>query len=301
VSAWAVLLLTLFVVPLVVNEAGELAPWLAGRMVQWGASLLGTPEARKRYAEEWAANLERVPGKLTKLAWACGLLLWGAPRMRVQIRSREQPAARSQPEARAGRISFRSFRTRGYNLLIALAGVRRDILDLLPSERARFQSLGSAMLIANGTAMISMWFALSSALGMNGILAVPVAALWGLVTTGIDRWLITSIPTSYRGESPIRVALIVVPRLLLAILFGTLISAPLVLRILQGQIDPASGLLARLRVLGSLPSHDLVFSASCVLLFLLFLFIGCLPITLRLMQLPGEYEEAVMHFRREEQ
>ena len=43
----------------------------------------------------------------------------------------------------------------------------------VPSERARFESLGWAILITSCMAMISMWFALSSALGINGVLAFP--------------------------------------------------------------------------------------------------------------------------------
>jgi hypothetical protein len=104
-SAWAVgsFLLMLVAVPLIVNEAGELAPWLAARLVEWGASLLGSAEARERYAEEWPANLECVPGKITKLAWACGVLLWGVPRMRIQVRSRERGVSAAASEAKSGR------------------------------------------------------------------------------------------------------------------------------------------------------------------------------------------------------
>ncbi len=80
--------------------------------------------------------------------------------------------------------------------------------------------------------MISMWFALSSALSINGILAIPVAVFWGLVIMGIDRWLITSMPID--GSRKFAMA---VPRVLLAVLLGTLISTPLVLRIFQSEIN----------------------------------------------------------------
>ena len=77
-----------------------------------------------------------------------------------------------------------------------------------------------------------MWFALSSALGINGILTVPVALFWGVVIMGIDRWLITSMPID--GSRKFAMA---VPRIVLAILLGTLISTPLVLRIFQSEIN----------------------------------------------------------------
>ena len=117
-------------------------------------------------------------------------------------------------------------------LVLALSGADEEILEYVPSERTRFESLGWAILITSFMAMISMWFALSSALGINGIVAIPVAVFWGLVIMGIDRWLITSMPIE--GGRKFAMA---VPRVLLAILLGTLISTPLVLRIFQSEID----------------------------------------------------------------
>jgi Domain of unknown function (DUF4407) len=117
-------------------------------------------------------------------------------------------------------------------LVLWLSGAHAEVLELVPSERARFESLGWAILITSCMAAISMWFALSSALGINGILAIPVALFWGLVIMGIDRWLITSMPVD--GGRKFAMA---VPRVVLAILLGTLISTPLVLRIFQSEIN----------------------------------------------------------------
>ncbi len=117
-------------------------------------------------------------------------------------------------------------------LVLALSGADQEILEYVPSERTRFESLGWAILITSVMAMISMWFALASALSINGIVAIPVAVFWGLVIMGIDRWLITSMPVDGRRKFAMAV-----PRVLLAILLGTLISTPLVLRIFQSEID----------------------------------------------------------------
>lgn len=117
-------------------------------------------------------------------------------------------------------------------LVLWLSGAHEEVLELVPSERARFESLGWAILITSCMAVISMWFALSSALGINGILAVPVALFWGLVIMGIDRWLVVSMPID--GGRKFAMA---VPRVLLAFLLGTLISTPLVLRIFQSEIN----------------------------------------------------------------
>jgi hypothetical protein len=116
--------------------------------------------------------------------------------------------------------------------LVTLSGARADVLEGCPSERVKFQSLGWAILITSVLAAVSMWFALSSALGINPYLAFPVAVIWGLVIMGIDRWLVTSLP----AEGPRRY-LMALPRLVLALLLGTIISTPIVLRVFQSEIN----------------------------------------------------------------
>jgi hypothetical protein len=117
-------------------------------------------------------------------------------------------------------------------VLISLAGARNEILVQCPTEQVRFQSLGWAILITSGLATVSMWFALNSVLGLNVVVAFMGAVLWGLVIMGIDRWLITSMPAD--GRRKLAMAL---PRVVLAILLGTLISTPIVLRIFQPEIN----------------------------------------------------------------
>lgn len=116
--------------------------------------------------------------------------------------------------------------------LLIISGARANVIAQCETERIKFESLGWAILITSGMATASMWFALDSAMGLNPIVATPLALLWGLVIMGIDRWLITSLPIEGRRRFTMAA-----PRLLLAILLGTLISTPLVLRIFQSEID----------------------------------------------------------------
>lgn len=116
--------------------------------------------------------------------------------------------------------------------LIGLSGARIEVLRRCPTERIKFQSLGWAILITSGMATVSMWFALTSAMGFNPGLSFPVALLWGFIIMGIDRWLVTSMPLAGK-----RKFLIAAPRLALAILLGSLISTPIVLRIFQSEIN----------------------------------------------------------------
>jgi uncharacterized protein DUF4407 len=127
-------------------------------------------------------------------------------------------------------------------LLIALSGAREEILERCPTERLKFQSLGWAILITSGIAVMSMWFALTSVLGLNPVLSFPIAVLWGLVIMGIDRWLVTSMQGG--GSRKWAMAL---PRLVLALLLGSLISTPLVLRIFQSEINTQVALIKQER------------------------------------------------------
>lgn len=117
-------------------------------------------------------------------------------------------------------------------LLFAVSGARSEILDQCPTERVKFESLGCAILITSTMATISMWFALASAMGLNPFVALIAAIGWGLIILGIDRWLVTSMPSE--GGRRLTIAL---PRLVLALLLGSLISTPIVLRIFQSEIN----------------------------------------------------------------
>src|SRR5581483_6651868 len=86
-------------------------------------------------------------------------------------------AAQRRPTVPMMTDYFQRFR----RFVLGLSGAHLQTLELVPTERARFESLGWAILITSGMAVVSMWFALASAVGINGILAVPIALLWGLV------------------------------------------------------------------------------------------------------------------------
>jgi hypothetical protein len=71
--------------PLAVSEFRDWCPRLATRLARWAARCLGDLQARTRYEEEWVANLNEVPGKLSPLVSAVGYLV-AVPRMRCTLR-----------------------------------------------------------------------------------------------------------------------------------------------------------------------------------------------------------------------
>lgn len=62
------------VLPLSLSEFTEWCPRLAEKLVSWAASRLGSKAEAQRYEEEWRSVLEAVPGKLSKLGVAIGLV-----------------------------------------------------------------------------------------------------------------------------------------------------------------------------------------------------------------------------------
>ena len=118
------------------------------------------------------------------------------------------------------------------NFLIAVSGAQREILQRCPTERTRFETLGLTILITSGIAGVSMWFALDSAVNVNPTLAIPVAIVWSLIILTFDRWIVTALPASRSRKWSL-----IIPRVLLAVLLGVIISTPIVLRIFQPEIN----------------------------------------------------------------
>ncbi|MCC5574609.1 DUF4407 domain-containing protein [Microtetraspora sp. AC03309] len=117
-------------------------------------------------------------------------------------------------------------------VLIALSGARPEVLRTCPSERGKFEGIGGAVLTTSVLAVVSMTFALNSALGVNIVLAVATALLWGLAILSLDRWLVSTI----RADAPNRWAL-AAPRIVIAVVLGLVISTPLVLQVFKAEID----------------------------------------------------------------
>ncbi|SNR23201.1 DUF4407 domain-containing protein [Actinomadura mexicana] len=117
-------------------------------------------------------------------------------------------------------------------ILITLSGARASVLDQCPTERGKFEGIGGAVLTTSTLAAISMWFALSSAIGVNPLAAAPLALLWGLAILSLDRWLVATIPSTGGRRWKL-----VLPRVAMAVLLGFVISTPLVLQIFRAEID----------------------------------------------------------------
>jgi hypothetical protein len=118
-------------------------------------------------------------------------------------------------------------------LLIWLSGASPDILKDFPGDRAKYIGIGAAILITSSIAAVSMTFALVTALNVPLLAAIPFALAWGLAILSLDRWLVVSLQRQPHWWGYLT---LVLPRVLLGLLFGIIISTPFVLVIFQPEI-----------------------------------------------------------------
>jgi hypothetical protein len=119
-------------------------------------------------------------------------------------------------------------------LLIWLSGASPQILKRCPTERAKYVGIGAAIFVTAMIAGVSMAFALRTELIAPLIIAFPLAIAWGLAIMSLDRWLVVSLP---RQENPWGYLVLAIPRLLLGLLIGFVISTPLILQIFRPEIN----------------------------------------------------------------
>ncbi|PRX66982.1 uncharacterized protein DUF4407 [Nonomuraea fuscirosea] len=94
--------------------------------------------------------------------------------------------------------------------------------------------MGGAVLTTATLAGVSMFFALSMALNAAPATAGFVSMVWFLAILNLDRWLVSSLQRSARRRDILKIA---IPRAALALLFGVIISTPLVLQIFGPEIE----------------------------------------------------------------
>ncbi|GAA2141724.1 DUF4407 domain-containing protein [Actinomadura napierensis] len=121
-----------------------------------------------------------------------------------------------------------------FSPLLWASGANRDILRQTPTDKARFQGLGSVVIFTAALAGVSMAAALHIALKAPWPVIVLLTAGWFLGILSLDRWLVASMT---RTVSKWGVIFLALPRLLLALLFGFVLSMPIVLQIFAPEIS----------------------------------------------------------------
>jgi len=120
------------------------------------------------------------------------------------------------------------------SFLIWLSGAEPKILRRCPTERPKYLGIGSAIFITAIVASVSLGFALRIDVMAPFTVVIPLAAVWGLAILALDRWLTVSLE---RQENPWRYLIVAIPRLILGLLFGFIISTPIVLQLFRPEIN----------------------------------------------------------------
>ncbi|GAB3853669.1 hypothetical protein GCM10027610_083960 [Dactylosporangium cerinum] len=119
-------------------------------------------------------------------------------------------------------------------LLVWLSGADVDTLSHTPRETRKFVGLGGIVLTTATLAAVSATFALTLGARAPIWAAVPAGILWGLAIMNLDRWLVTATQRRPKWYQNLVTAL---PRVLMALIIGAVISTPLVLWLFQREID----------------------------------------------------------------
>jgi hypothetical protein len=135
----------------------------------------------------------------------------------------------SGPHARAEKQTLSDY-------LAKLGGARAEIIVDAPGDKPRFVQLGIVILTTAVIAAISAAFALMI-VDLPIWAAIPIAAGWGFAILNLDRLLIVSMPYQEDRKKSLTLGL-AVPRVVLALIIGTVISTPLTLAIFHSEIDP---------------------------------------------------------------
>ncbi|WP_053912943.1 DUF4407 domain-containing protein [Streptomyces sp. TP-A0875] len=150
------------------------------------------------------------------------------PSRHAKGRAGTRPGAGGRPAARAAHRSSDSTAARR---LRSLTGVDEELLARVAYERSKYTALGGVVLGTSVIAAFSMWNFTAEALGRVSLVALVPTVIWMLFVLNLDRWLVTPQPDTRRRLGPLLM------RLLIALLLGTVIAEPLVLRIFQTAIE----------------------------------------------------------------
>ncbi|GAA3456964.1 DUF4407 domain-containing protein [Dactylosporangium matsuzakiense] len=125
-------------------------------------------------------------------------------------------------------------RPRRRNFMLWLSGADLDTLARAPRERRKFIGVGGIVLTTAVLAAVSSTFALTMGARTPLYAAIPFGLLWGLAIMNLDRWLVTATQRRDKWWQNLLTAL---PRVLMALVIGAVISTPLVLWLFQPEID----------------------------------------------------------------
>lgn len=120
--------------------------------------------------------------------------------------------------------------------LWSCAGVNKDVLRMYPTDWAKYAGNGGTILFTAIMAMISGGYAMYFVFS-NVILSVIFAVIWGLLIFNLDRFIVNSMYSDGQDVITWRKFKSALPRFIMAIFIGIVISTPLEMKIFNDRIE----------------------------------------------------------------
>ena len=116
------------------------------------------------------------------------------------------------------------------------AGVNKNILRLYPSEYAKYAGSGGTILFTAMMAFISGSYAMFFVFS-NAILSLIFGIFWALLIFNLDRFIVNSMHTDGKDTLSWKKIQTAMPRIIMAIFLGIVISTPLEMKIFNDRIE----------------------------------------------------------------
>jgi hypothetical protein len=152
----------------------------------------------------------------------------------------DPPIVPTVPPRKAERVVFEMPEPKPWKLtparrfLMFASGAVPRLLLKSPTDIPGMLALGAIVTSVGVIAAASMTFALSMAFNTSLLAVAPLGLAWGAIIFNLDRWLLAS---ARKMPNIIADFFAMLPRLLLAVLVGFVVSEPLVLRVFETAIE----------------------------------------------------------------
>ncbi|MBB2943461.1 hypothetical protein FB565_003174 [Actinoplanes lutulentus] len=118
--------------------------------------------------------------------------------------------------------------------LAQIAGGRPEVFDAAPGDRIRYAAMGGVIVSTSAVAAASAIMAVHMTMDLPVVVELLIGLAWGIIILNLDRLLVVQMMRQERKALSVAAAL---PRLLLALVLGTVISTPVVLQIFAPEIE----------------------------------------------------------------
>ena len=120
------------------------------------------------------------------------------------------------------------------------AGANRKVLRQCPTEYAKYAGIGGTILFTALMAMLSGGYALYTVFNDN-LTAIGFGIFWGLLIFNLDRFIVNTMYSDGKVTISWQEFYSGLPRIIMAIFLGMVISTPLELKIYESEIDVRIG------------------------------------------------------------